>query len=302
MTDSDPRPTAAAIAALRTHPQFHAAMRADAACMVALYRGNRILNALMSDRARVLFTHLALYLHYSRSQDGVPGLTVGAMKDQCVELGLCSRGRCEATLALMRAAGFFAGAPSGDRRRRPLVPTEKLLALHRQRWRERFDAMRRVLPQAERYRAALDDPAFFSGFAVALGDSFVGGVRMLDHAPELEMLAERNAGLVIMLSLTLAGTADDPFPPAAPVPLSINALAKTFSVSRKHVLTLLRDAESEGLLARGGASNDQVTILPRARVALEKLFASIFLFLGQSAERALPQRAADAPRHAAALR
>jgi hypothetical protein len=69
---------------------------------------------------------------------------------------------------------------------------------------------------------------------------------------------------VIVLSLTLAGAADDPFPPAEPVPLSINALATTFSVSRKHVLTLLRDAESEGLLARGGASNDQVTILPRA--------------------------------------
>jgi hypothetical protein len=74
MTDSDPRPTSAAIATLCAHPRFHAAMRADAASMVALYRGNRILNALMSDRARALFTHLALYLHYSRSLDGVPGV------------------------------------------------------------------------------------------------------------------------------------------------------------------------------------------------------------------------------------
>ncbi|MGZ6176439.1 MAG: hypothetical protein ACXWNB_11440, partial [Candidatus Binataceae bacterium] len=172
MTDSDPNPTPAAIAALCAHPRFHAAMRVDAASMVALYRGNRILNALMSDRARALFTHLALYLHYSRSLDGVPGLTVGAMKDQCVELGLCSRGRCEATLALMRAAGFFAAAPSGDRRRRPLVPTEKLLALHRRRWVEHFAAMTPVLPQAERYRAALDDPAFFKSFVMALVERF----------------------------------------------------------------------------------------------------------------------------------
>ena len=134
MTDADLTPTPAAIAALRGHPRFRAAMRADASSMVAFYRGNRVLNALRSDRARALFTHGALFLHYSGTDAGTPGLTAGAMKDFCVRLGLCSRGRCEATLALMRAGGFFAAAPSGDKRLRPLVPTEKLLALHRERW------------------------------------------------------------------------------------------------------------------------------------------------------------------------
>ncbi len=73
--------------------------------------------------------------------------------------------------------------------------------------------------------------AAFGTSAIVEIESFIGGLRMLDHAPELEMLIERNAGLVIMPSLTPAGVADDPSPPAEPVPLSINALATTFAMS-----------------------------------------------------------------------
>ena len=270
--------------------------------MVAFYRGNRVLNALMSDRARALFTHGALFLHYSGTDAGTPGLTAGAMKDFCVRLGLCSRGRCEATLALMRAGGFFAAAPSGDKRLRPLVPTEKLLALHRERWAARLSAMRGVLPDADRYCVARDNPAFFRGFALSLAEAFVGGMRLIEHAPELEIFVERNAGLVILLSLALASAADGLFPPVEPVPLSINALATTFSVSRKHVLTLLRDAEAQGLLARGGAANNRITLLPRARAGLETLFATIFLLFAQCAEQSQPAHAEGSARQAAASR
>lgn len=293
MTEIIPIPTPDAVAALRAHPEFQSAMREIAASMVARFRGNRIFSSLMSDRARALFTHGALYLHYSAAPGDPPGFTVGAMKDFCVEHGLSSRGRCEATLALMRAAGYFAAVPSEDGRRRPLVPTEKLLALHRERWSEHFAGMRHVLPEAEQYHAALGDPAFFRRFVVALGAMFSSGFRILDNARELEMFAERNAGMVILFSLALAGPADGPFPPVVPVPLSINALATAFSVSRKHVLKLLRDAEDAGLLARGGTSNDQVTILPRAIEAFELFFATLFLFLAQSAAMARRQRSAE---------
>lgn len=110
---------------------------------------------------------------------------------------------------------------------------------------------------------------------------------MLEHAPGLEVFAERSAGMMILFRLNLAGPADGPFPPATPVPLSINALATAFSVSRKHVLTLLRDAEADGLLTRGGPGNDEITILPRARDGLEVLFATMFLFIAQCAEQGL---------------
>jgi hypothetical protein len=279
---------------LRGNPQFGAAMRHAARGAVELYRNDRFLNALMSDRARALFTHLALYLHYGRSRSGEPGLTVGAMKEMCIELRLCSRGRCEAMLALMRAAGLFAAVPDLDRRRRPLAPTEKLFALHRERWSTHFQAMHHVMPTAASHLAALEDPAFVRGFVIALCRRFTAGLRILDYASGLELFAERNGGMMILFSLALSGPEQGSFPSRTPVPLSINALAAKFSVSRKHVLTLLRDAETQGLVMRGGASNDEITVLLPGRNALEMLFATMFLYLAQCADEALAAMASSA--------
>jgi len=287
MSEAALTPAPDAVAAMRRHPDFFRAIRSSAASSVALYQTSRPLNALLSDRARALFTHVALYLHYRGAEHDQPGLTVSAMKDLCVQLGLCSRGRCEAILALMRAGGLLAAAPDPDRRKRLLAPTEKLIGLHRERWSAQFEAMRSVVPKAAAYGTAVTDPDFVKAFVSALVRRFIAGLRVLDNAPELELFAERNAGMMILYSLALAGAQDDAFPPMRPVPLSINALATRFSVSRKHVLTLLRDAEHEGLLARGGAANNEITLLPRARDALEKLIATMFLYLAQCADEAL---------------
>jgi DNA-binding MarR family transcriptional regulator len=281
----------AAIAALRAHPRFAEAARTAAAGLVAHYEGNRLLNHLMNDRGRVLFTHHAVYLHFSRTAgDPGSGLTVSRMKDLCVETQLCSRGRVEVMLGLLRAAGYLAPASdAADRRRRVLVPTDKLLALHKQRFDMHFAAMDSVLPEASAARAALDDPEFMPAFARILGRHFRAGLRLLSHAPELLLFAERNAGMVILFSLLLAGEGDDVFPPTRPVQVSISALAAKFSVSRKHVLTLLRDAESERFLQRAGDRHDRVVLLPRVREGLQMFFASMFLYLARSADEALAE-------------
>lgn len=78
-------PSPEAVARLRKQAGFADAMRAAAQSMVVLYRSDRLLNALLNDRARALLSHLALYLHYAG--DG-SGLAVGAMKDMAVKLGL----------------------------------------------------------------------------------------------------------------------------------------------------------------------------------------------------------------------
>jgi hypothetical protein len=287
MIDEAPVLSAAVIARLRGHAGFPRAMRAAAQCAVDLYRGDRLLNALMNDRARALFTHVALYLHHADNEPDGPGLSVGAMKELCVRIGLCSRGRCEAMLALMRAGGMLAAVPSRDRRRRLLVPTDRLLALHHARWGAHFAAMSAAIPRAAAYQAALDDPRFVKVFVRELGRRFIAGMRILDAAPDLEDIAERNAGMMILYSLALAGADQDAFPPVGPVPLSINALATRFSVSRKHVLTLLRDAEAQGLLKRCGAANNEIMLLPRGRDALENMLASMFLYMAECAEMAL---------------
>jgi hypothetical protein len=209
------------------------------------------------------------------------------MKEFCVRTGLCSRGRCEAMLAVMRTGGMLAAAPSLDRRRRLLVPTKKLLELHLMRWSVHFKAMSAAIPQAMAYRTALDDPRFIKLFVRELGRRFIAGRRVLDAAPDLERISERNAGMMVLYSLALDGCDDDAFPPLRPVPLSINGLAIRFSVSRKHVLMLLRDAETLELLVRGGPANNEITFLARGRQGLEMMFASLFLHMAECAEVAL---------------
>jgi hypothetical protein len=232
--------------------------------------------------------------------DGKSRLTISAMKDCCAENGLCSRGRCEAMLLLMRASGFFAAAPFDDKRRRPLVPTEKLLSLQRERWAGHFVAMRHVLPAADDYLALLDNPAFVANYGFEIGAGWLAGVRVLEHSEDLFVLTERSAGMILLYTLCAGASADGPFPPAHPVPLSINALATSFAVSRKHILTLIRDAEDAGLMARGGAANNEITILPRAREGLEAFFATMFLFLAGCADRAKRNMAAARPEAALA--
>lgn len=255
--------------------------------MVRFYRADRLLNALMSDRARGLFSHAALYLHFENPDADEAGFSVAAMKDLCFTAGICSRGRCEAMLALMRAAGLVSAAPNRDRRRRMLVPTEKLLDLHRVRWNAYFDAMSAIIPGTSAYRAAVQDPRFVGHFLRILGKRFIAGFRIVDLVPGLRVFSERTAGMMVFYSLALSGPENGAFPPVDPVPLSINALATRFSVSRKHVLTMLQDAEAELLLVRGGAAQNEVTLLPRGRDALELTLAHQFLFIAEGAEQAL---------------
>ena len=79
------------------------------------------------------------------------------------------------------------------------------------------------------------------------------------------------------------------FPPVRPVPVSISALGAKFSASRKHVLTLLRDAEREGFVQRTGERRDRVVLLPRVRDAAQTFFATMFLYLARSADEALAE-------------
>ncbi len=274
-----------AVAALRAHPRFAEAARQVSQCLTSLYQGNRILNQLVNDRGRVLLGFLLLQLHYAkREDDPQSGLTAGRVVDLCVEHGICSRGRAKALLMLMRVGGYLAPAPGGpDKRIRLLVPTERLTALHYDRWRCQFRAIALILPEGERALQALDDPRFVPVFLDRLSGYFFSGHRVLGVSPELGAYIDRNAGLLILLSLLLASDAENP---ERPVPISISGLANRYSVSRAHVLKFLRDAAGDGLIARPGPG-DQIALTPRFIEALEKFLANMFLFNVHAAREAL---------------
>jgi hypothetical protein len=280
--------SADAVVALVAQPQFPEAVRATAATFVELYQGNRLLNTLLNDRGRLVISYFALVLHYSyRPDDPLSGLTVSRVKEFCVEQKLCSGGRAEAILMVMRLFGYLEQAPSStDRRVRRLIPTERLIGQLRERWQRLFAAMAMVMPEGAQGLTALEHPEFTPAFVRRLADYFRGGVRLVDHSPGLETFVDRNAGIIVLMSLLLSGDAADTFPPTRPVPVSISALSKRFGVSRVHVRKLLRDVAALGWTVPTNADDGRVILQQPLRQAMMNFIAMAFLLLASAVREA----------------
>ena len=95
---------------------------------------------------------------------------------------------------------------------------------------------------------------------------------------------------MILSSLTLAGAANDTIPPEGDrCKCRSPELARRFSVSRAHVLRILRDAAAHDLIGRGTAGQDMITFTPVLSDALRKSVAMLFLFFAHCARAALAE-------------
>ena len=275
-------PTFEELAALRRHPHFAEAMTASMRVALDLYEGNRLVNLISNDRGRYILTVLALHLHYTRRADEpTSGLTATRLQTMCAEQGVCSFGRAGALIQLLRFSGYLApAAAAADKRVRLLVPTDKLIEMHRERFRRQLQAVALVRSEAREALAQFDHPAFHPAFTAARVSEFLGGFRFYTYAPDIRPFAERNAGLFILFSIALAGAPGD----ARPLPVSASALAKRFHVSRTHVAGLLRDAVETGLLERQA---NEFRMTPRLREAVAMMIATLHLFTANNALAAL---------------
>src|SRR5438874_627094 len=139
------------VAAIAAHPQMPEAMRLLASGLIDFFQGSRLLNLIASDRGRMVMAWMALYLDAGHEpRDPLSGLTVNRYKALCASTGVCSPGRGAAMLGIMRFAGYL--EPAGRAHRGlplRLIPTEKLRAQQRERWRRVFPALARVRPEGE---------------------------------------------------------------------------------------------------------------------------------------------------------
>jgi hypothetical protein len=283
------------VSLVRRHPCFQEAVRAAVGDLIEMYSRNGLPNRVVNDRGRVIASLIALYLHFappSAGEGGGAGLTVSRFQALCTELELCSSGRARALLALMRYAGYLVPAlgRAADRRQRQLVPTERLIELHRQRWRRNFEAIALVLP--EKGRKALEAhgrPEFTAAFVRHLGAMYLAGFRPLHHAPALQRLVESNAGLLVIASLFLAVTDGRPvMSDGTIVPVSMSALSARFGIARTHARKLMVDATGAGLVRRTSGS-ETVVVLPRLIEALGDIFAAMFAIQAHCADAAVEE-------------
>lgn len=290
--------TAERMAALKAHPRFPYAVQRFAEAIASHYRNRWLLNRLLNDRGRFLLAMLALDLHYhGDSGQARPGLTAGRLRMACVDHAVCSAGRAGAMLATMRLFGLLAEAPSHDRRERLLVPTEQLLAMHRERFRKVFAAISEVAPQGANGLANIDDESFLAAFIHELVLRFRSGLRPLQWAPQLAVFAERDAGMMMALSLLAAHPPDGTEGEShGAEDMSIARIAGRYSVSRAHVLGVLRHAEDTGLLRR--TAGNRITVTPRLVDSFHDFFAGVIVLQGDAIAGALLTLAPDVSRRA----
>ena len=272
-------PPQSAIETLRSNPRFGEAIQLTARGWIEHYRGNRVLNALVNDAGRAQMGFLVLNLHWSRRPgDPASGLTASRMIQACVEQKLCSAGRAEATLHLMRLFGYLeASSNPWDRRLKLLVPTEKLIETHMVRWRAMFQGMSLVMDEGALGLSLLHDPDFAPALIRNIYRRYDAGLSLNSAVPSLSLFSNRNAGLMILASLlTEAG--------CGPARLSISGLSSRFGVSRAHVRKILADATAEGLVEK---RDDELVALMAAGLQLCEVFlATGYLALGGCARAA----------------
>jgi hypothetical protein len=279
-------PSEAATAAIAAHPCFAEAGRVVAAGLVALYQGERIVNLVMPDRVRYVISVFAVHLHFAaRPYEPSSGLTASRLVKLCVERKICSAGRAESMIAIMREYGHLVPAPTEeDRRLRRLVPAEPLFAWHRRRCTHFFEAAAKIMPDDADALAALDAPGFMLRFIRHLASSHVNGFHYVEHVPDIRLFYERSAGGAILMSIILSASRGDTFPPSRAVSISLSGIARDFGVSRVHVRRLVQDAVTAGLLQRTGPSELQVS--PRLSDAIRRLVATYMLHYTDCARRA----------------
>jgi hypothetical protein len=277
-----------AIESLQSHPMFHAAVVSSMRGTIELHQGRGLANWVLNDRARALLGHCLIYLHATgRPDDPKSGLTAVRVKAFVADADICSPGRAAAMLALMRMAGYLQRMPGAtDRRFRRLAPTEKLIALHRDRLRCQFEALAPMLPEAKSTAQRLGDPDFERVFWRAMGDRFLSGARLLSYAPDLAPFAENSAGMMVLFGLMLSADDRDTFGCGEPIAISISGSAARFRVSRAQVLRLLREAERRGYLKREKADQEHVVLEPKLRHDMLAMLAAIFAFLSGVAKDA----------------
>lgn len=225
---------------LRAHPDFPAIARRVIGELERAYRDHFLLTRLLNDRARILLALLMLEMHFDPAD--APGLTAGRLKDEACALGLCSRGRVGAVLALCRLKGLVMPAPDSDRRRRRLAVTERMLEIHRQRWRILLRALAELAPEGALGLARLEDRAFLAEFVPALLAPLRRGWRVIHDVPALGPFPERDGGLMIAFALFEAAHLGQP--------VSAAQLSRNYGLSRSHVADILAKAAEEGLVIR----------------------------------------------------
>lgn len=280
------------IQAIRADPRLDGAIRHSVQSSVAYHDSAPIMHRNLKDVGRFTLGVIALYL------DATGGLTHRRLRELSGQTGIISTGAATALLLRLRLIGYVTAAeilPSGATRL--YRPTPAMVTAFRDRLRFEIEAATRLEPRIVDILHRLDEPDMFPTLMATLGaDAAYAARHPRVDALAIDRLSMRQAGMLIMFQLMNDADDGGVFPPQGEVSVSISGLARRYDVSRSHVLTVLRDAETFGLIHK--LEEGRWRLEPAMSEVFKTFYAVIYLGIIKGARAARAALATDRSRPA----
>ncbi|MBI1405045.1 MAG: hypothetical protein GC145_02845 [Caulobacter sp.] len=202
-------------------------------------------------------------------------------------LGLGSRTRAHALIAYFRTRGMIRPIESrGDGRLRNYEAAPALRQLFHNRFRRELTTAAPLIAGADAILARWDEPGLFEAFMVANGQFMVGSYLNFDReAANLDVFAQRHAGLTVLGQIIAAAPRTGVFPPDGPVAINLRDIARRSGVSRAQARNVIRAGEKAGFLTT--REEGWVDLSPDLRHQLVYLLAAYVLSLTWCANQAM---------------
>jgi hypothetical protein len=256
-------------AEMAAQPRFNDAVRAHLRGTLAMQASNPMVLRLANDGVRLLLAYLALYM------DARDGLTRQAVRDLFGGIGLASPGRATAILMQLRLIKFIEpAAEQPDRRTKRYVPTAAMKTAFVELMTMGIEATALIEPDAAGFIPQFAAPAFFKGYALALGESMLTMLRRLEGLPR-NMFTDATAGHLMLYRLVI-GSQEAEYPPRGALPFAASPLAREFKVARSHVRRTFDRAAALALI-RYGEGGRSIVLSEPFRTQLVNLHAAMFV-------------------------
>lgn len=259
--DGTALPPYASVAEILAHPRFPLARNHYMRVIIESYRADSTLRHLMHDIPRQVLFNIILGLNARLSAEGRhTGPTVGVVRAHFLPFGIASARSFDEMLARMQIVGLIELRPTPhDRRRRLVVPTEKMIREDLVWLAEHISPLAVLFADRDDYQPAADHDRTYQNALRILSGQNLGHARdILSPAdPAMTIFLRQDASKIAYMYMLDAQERADGI-----ASLSFEAAAEHLSTSRTHVRNLLRDLQALGMVKLHGRGGHGVEIAP----------------------------------------
>ncbi len=248
------------------HPALPTTMREQSRTLVSLHDTAPRLAAAFATQQRWLLAHIALSIHFRGIADGAPpGFIVARYLESVERHGVASRNTADAFAKEMLAYGYAQQVGGdGDRRERPVVPSETTLAIV-SAWLVTHLATLDALDGGGRLKRFGEAPASIALMQPLIADALLATPAVREPPSTFSLFTWLNNGGIVMDWL-VAGMEDLPLDTER-VPTSVTStveMAGRCRLSRTHLARKLREAETLGSVGWQGMRGRSTMWVSRA--------------------------------------